>query len=215
MKNHFRLDAIMEQILSPRFMQDRHQHRTEHMAAIRQRIQSHTAQALSAEEEHDLLHMREEEKIARDVYLKLGERWALRPLVNISGAEQAHMDAIAALLTHYDLPDPAQDLAVGEFRTPDFQTLHNQLVERGLRSELDAIKVGLLIEELDIFDLVEARSRARQPEILAVYDDLERGSRNHLRAFFRHLQRHRGEYVPQYLSLSDFEAVAWSEREEC
>jgi hypothetical protein len=93
--------------------------------------------------------------------------------------------------------------------------LYNQLVERGLRSELDAIKVGLLIEELDIFDLVEARSRACQPEILAVYDDLERGSRNHLRAFFRHLQRHRGEYVPQYLSLSDFEAVAWSEREEC
>ena len=62
MKNHFKLNAIMEQILSPRFMQDRHQHRTEHMAAIRQRIQSHTAQALSAEEEHDLLHMREELK---------------------------------------------------------------------------------------------------------------------------------------------------------
>ncbi|MBN2692486.1 MAG: DUF2202 domain-containing protein [Burkholderiaceae bacterium] len=215
MAGHFRKDSAMEQLLSPRFMQDRHQHRIEHMAAIRQRIQSHTAQTLSAEEEHDLLHMREEEKIARDVYLQLGERWGLRPFVNISGAEQAHMDAIAALLAHYNLPDPAQGLAVGEFRTPDFQVLHNRLVESGLRSELSAIQVGLLIEELDIFDLVEARSRARQPEILAVYDDLERGSRNHLRAFFRHLQRHGGEYVPQYMSQTDFEAVAWSEREEC
>ncbi|OYV36505.1 MAG: hypothetical protein B7Z83_06000 [Thiomonas sp. 20-64-5] len=205
----------MEQLLSPRHMQDRHQHRIDHVAAIRQRIQSHTAQPLSVEEEHDLLHMREEEKIARDVYLQLAERWALRPFLNISGAEQAHMDAIAALLSHYDLPDPAHDLPVGAFRSPDFQTLHDQLVARGLRSELDAIQVGLLIEELDIFDLVAARGRARQPEILAVYDDLERGSRNHLRAFYRHLQQRRGEYVPQYMSLGDFEAVAWSEHEEC
>lgn len=205
----------MEQLLSPRFMQDRHQHRIEHMALIRQRIASHTPQTLSAEAEHDLLHMREEEKIARDVYLQLGERWGLRPFVNISGAEQAHMDAIAALLTHYDLPDPAQGLAVGEFRSPDFQVLYTRLVESGLRSELDAIKVGLLIEELDIFDLVEAHSRARQPEILTVYKELERGSRNHLRAFFRHLQLHRGEYVPQYMSQGDFEAVAWSAHEQC
>lgn len=205
----------MEQLVSPRFMQDRHQHRIEHIAAIRQRIQSRTAQALSAEEEHDLLHMREEEKIARDVYLQLGERWGLRPFLNISGAEQAHMDAIAALLHHYHLPDPAHDLPVGVFRTPDFQALHDQLVARGLSSELEAIKVGLLIEELDIFDLVEARSRTSQPEILEVYDDLERGSRNHLRAFYRHLQRHRGEYVPQYMSASDFEAVALSEHETC
>jgi len=205
----------MEQLVSPRFMQDRHQHRIEHIAAIRQRIASQSAQPLSAEEEHDLLHMREEEKIARDVYLQLAERWALRPFLNISGAEQAHMDAIAALLDHYDLPDPAHDLPVGRFRTPDFQTLHDQLVARGLRSALDAIQVGLLIEELDIFDLAQAKSRTRQPEILAVYADLERGSRNHLRAFHRHLQQHRGEYVPQYMSLSDFEAVAWSEHESC
>jgi hypothetical protein len=210
-----RKDSAMEPLLSPRFMQDRHQHRIEHMATLRQRMQSHAAQTLSAEEEHDLLHMREEEKIARDVYLQLGERWGLRPFVNISGAEQAHMDAMAALLAHYNLPDPAADLPVGRFRTPDFQALHDQLLARGLRSELDAIQVGLLIEELDIFDLVAARSRTRQPEILAVYEDLERGSRNHLRAFYRHLQQHRGEYVPQYMSLSDFEAVAWSERESC
>jgi hypothetical protein len=205
----------MQSMLSPRFMQDRHQHRIEHIAALRQRIASHPAQLLSAEEEHDLLHMREEEKIARDVYLQLAERWALRPFLNISGAEQAHMDAVAALLDHYGLPDPAHDLPVGRYRTPDFQALHDQLVERGLRSELDAIQVGLLVEELDIFDLAQAKSRTRQPEILAVYEDLERGSRNHLRAFYRHLQRHRGEYVPQYMSLGDFEAVAWSEQESC
>jgi hypothetical protein len=205
----------MEQLVSPRFMQDRHQHRIEHIAAIRARIAAHSPQPLSAQEQHDLLHMREEEKIARDVYLQLAERWALRPFLNISGAEQAHMDAVAALLDHYGLPDPAAGLPVGRFRTPDFQALHDQLVARGLRSALDAIQVGLLIEELDLFDLAQAKSRTDQPEILAVYADLERGSRNHLRAFYRHLQQHRGEYVPQYMTLGDFEAVAWSEHESC
>lgn len=205
----------MDPFFSPRFMQDRHQHRIEHIAALRQRIQSHTAQTLTAEEEHDLLHMSEEEKIARDVYLQLGERWGLRPFVNISGAEQAHMDAIVALLSHYGLSNPAEGLPVGVFRTPDFQALHDRLVASGQRSELDAIKVGLLIEELDIFDLIEARARTRQPEIAAVYDDLERGSRNHLRAFYRHLQRHRSHYAPQYLSPQDFEAVANSPHETC
>lgn len=199
----------------PQLMRNRHQHRTLHMAQIRQRVMNMPAQSLSAEEEHDLLHMREEEKIARDVYLRLGERWGLQPFVNISGAEQAHMDAIAVLLEHYRLPDPAQDLVVGQFRNPEFQSLFTRLVEMGQRSELAAIKVGLLIEELDLYDLVEARARTRQPEIIAVYEDLERGSRNHLRAFFRHMQRYEGEYVPQYLSLSDFEAIAWSQHEVC
>ena len=199
----------------PQFMRNRHQHRTLHMAQIRQRVMNMPAQSLSAEEEHDLLHMREEEKIARDVYLQLGERWELQPFVNISGAEQAHMDAIAVLLENYGLPDPAQDLVVGQFRNPEFKSLFTRLVEMGHRSELAAIKVGLLIEELDLYDLAEARARTRQPEIIAVYEDLERGSRNHLRAFFRHMQRYEGEYVPQYLSLSDFEAIAWSQHEVC
>ena len=205
----------MEQHLSARSTQDRTQHRIEHIAALRRTIASHEPQPLSADEQHDLLHMREEEKIARDVYVQLGERWGLRPFLNISGAEQAHMDAIAALLSHYGLSDPVRMHPVGVFHTPSFQALHDSLLAQGLRSERDAIQVGLHIEELDIFDLAEARRRTRQPEIEAVYDDLERGSRNHLRAFYRHLQRLGDRYVAQHMSQADFDAVAQSPHESC
>lgn len=203
------------QLFSARFAQGREQHRIEHIAALRRHIASHVPQVLGAEEQHDLQHMREEEKIARDVYIQLGERWGLRPFLNISGAEQAHMDAIAALLSHYGLSNPAPGLPVGVFHTPAFQTLHDSLLAQGLRSERDAIQVGLRIEELDIFDLAEARSRTRQPEILAVYEDLERGSRNHLRAFYHHLVRLGDRYVAQHMRQADFDAVALSPHESC
>ncbi len=82
-----------------------------------------------------------EEKIARDVYLRLHERWGIRPFGNISGAEQMHMDAMLALLDHDGLPDPARNLPVGQFRRTDLQALYERLVEK-----------GLLVEELDIAD---------------------------------------------------------------
>lgn len=196
-----------------------HQHptrdRADHAAALRRMIESQPATALTETEARDLLHMREEEKIARDVYLQLGQRWPLQPLQNIPGSEQVHMDAIAWLLAHHGLADPVQGLPVGSFRTQAFQKLYHQLMEAGLRSEVEAIRVGLLIEELDIVDLQQARLRTQHPAITTVYDDLERGSRNHLRAFYRQLQRHRATYTPQHLAAAAFEAIAQSEHEPC
>ena len=189
--------------------------RARHMQQLRAQISARPAQPLSEAEARDLQHMREEEKIARDVYLALGQRWALPPLHHIPGSEQAHMDAVAWLLEHHGLPDPVQDLPPGRFHSPAFQTLYHQLIEAGLSSELEAIRVGLLIEELDIVDLQQARERTQNPVIDAVYDDLERGSRNHLRAFFRHLRRHGAHYTPQHLDAHSFERIALSGRESC
>jgi hypothetical protein len=53
---------------------------------------------LSEEEFSALLYMREEEKLARDVYLTLGAHWSLPIFQNIGQSEQAHMDAVKVLL---------------------------------------------------------------------------------------------------------------------
>lgn len=55
----------------------------------------------------DLTLMREEEKLARDVYWALGDIWTFRIFANISQSEQVHMDAMLALLEKYELQDPA------------------------------------------------------------------------------------------------------------
>ncbi len=194
---------------------DRTADRKEHLAQIRSTVAAHRPGELSTEERDDLLLMREEEKIARDVYLRLYDRWGIRPFDNIRGAEQAHMDAILALLTHYGLSDPAQGLEIGRFHRADLQDLYGRLVQQGLQSRENAIRVGLLIEELDIADLRSAAHRTVKTEILAVYAELERGSRNHLRAFYRWKQGLGIDYQPTHLPSDDFERIAHSAQEGC
>ena len=193
----------------------RGRHRQAHLAQLRDTIAASASMPLSQAERDDLCQMREEEKIARDVYLTLFERWPLPPFGNISGSEQVHMDAMLALLGKHGLQDPARGLEIGEFRSPKMQALYAQLVAQGLNSLEDAIRVGLLIEELDIADLRAASQRTDKPEILAVYADLERGSRNHLRAFYRWMQRLNVSYAPAHLAREDFIAIAESGHENC
>ncbi|BBF64541.1 MULTISPECIES: DUF2202 domain-containing protein [Acidithiobacillus] len=207
--------AVPAQVGSDFVYLDRTAHREEHLAQIRSTVAAYRPGELSVEERDDLLLMREEEKIARDVYLRLYDRWGIRPFDNISGAEQAHMDAILALLKHYGLSDPAQGLELGRFHRAELQDLYDRLVQQGLQSRENAIRVGLLIEELDIADLQNAAHRAVKPEILAVYAELERGSRNHLRAFYRWKQGLGIDYQPTHLLSDDFERIAHSAQEDC
>ncbi|WP_297369193.1 DUF2202 domain-containing protein [Acidocella sp.] len=190
-------------------------HRAAKVAAMRARIGAAPAGSLTPAERADLLLMREEEKLARDVYERLFARWGLRPFGNISGSEQAHMDMMLALLTHYGLPDPVAGLAPGAFHRPELQTLHDELVARGLAAAHEAIRVGLLIEELDIADLQAAASRTARPDSLAVYAELARGSRNHLRAFHRWLVHLGAAYTPAHLPAGLFAQIAASPHETC
>ncbi len=190
-------------------------HRIEHVARMHAEIAAYQAGELTEAEREDLQLMREEEKIARDVYVHLYERWGLRPFGNISGSEQAHMDMMLALLEHYDLPDPAHNLQVGKFHDAALQKLHDNLLEKGLKTHEDAIKVGLLIEELDIADLQKARNRTAKPEIIAVYAELERGSRNHMRAFYRWKQHLGIGYQAAHLPQDELERIALSDHEVC
>lgn len=196
-------------------MPDRSTHRVQHVAEMRSQIAASPRSALTLSEQEGLLLMREEEKIARDVYIRLYDRWGIRPFGNINGSEQAHMDAMLALLEHFGLPDPAQGLALGQFRNPELQRLYDALVEQGLRSPEEAIRVGLLIEELDIDDLQKAARLSNHEAIRKVYDELERGSRNHLRAFYRWKAQLGVSYAPKHLSPDVFTAIALSPHEDC
>jgi hypothetical protein len=139
--------------------------------------------ALTDDENYWLTYMREEEKVARDVYLYLNEKWNIRIFKNIAASEQVHMDAIKALLDTYTLPDPATGMGKGEFTHPDLQELYDDLIRQGSISKLEALKVGVIIEETDIDDLNEGIATTRHNDIKTVYSNLLQGSLNHLDAF--------------------------------
>jgi len=160
---------------------------------------------LSDQEITGVQFMREEEKLARDIYLALNDKWDVLTFKNISKSEQVHMDAILGLLNKYDIQDPAEGNTVGVFTNEDLQKLYNQLIEKGNSSLVDALQVGALIEETDIEDLQNILDEDVQSEdIKFVLTNLKRASGYHLRAFVGKLKLYNVDYAPEILDIDTF-----------
>lgn len=159
-----------------------------------------------------LQFMREEEKLARDVYTALGDKWD-SPVFNIANAEQKHMNAMKKMLERFGMEDPVVDDGQGVFQTQAFTDLYEQLIESGSTSLVAALKVGAKIEELDLVDLRASIESVNDAVLIKVYGNLERATRNHLRAFAKQIQANGGTYTAEHLSQEEFDAIAASPME--
>ncbi len=160
-----------------------------------------------AEEIAALSYMVEEEKLARDVYNALYETWSIPVFANIAQAEQKHMDAIISLLNKYGLENPAL-LAAGSFVNNDLQTLYNNLLAAGKINEEEALLVGATIEDVDIFDLNHDLELVDNADITKVFENLRRGSENHLRAFSALLTLSGyAPYAAQFLTQDEIDEI--------
>ena len=168
---------------------------------------------LSEAEKATLLHMREEEKLARDVYATLYNTWNHWVFERIVQSEQRHMDSVLALMEKYGVADPVADDTTGTFADTDMADLYEQMVETGSESLANALRMGATIEDLDIADLLDAIDEADDEDLVAVYQNLLKGSRNHLRSFVYQLGVLGETYTPQYISTEDFTAIVTSARE--
>ena len=164
--------------------------------------------SLTKEEQDGLLFMREEEKLAHDVYIALSQKWNMNIFGNISQSETTHTNEVITLLTAYQVSDPAAALPAGQFSIPELQALYTQLVTRGSQSLAAALKVGAAIEEMDIRDLKARLLSTDKTDIRLVYENLLQGSYNHLRSFVSVLQQQTGEvYTPQYLTAEEYQQI--------
>lgn len=171
---------------------------------------------LTPAETADLRFMREEEKLARDVYLQLFDQWATQPFANVASSEQSHMDAMLRLLRRYQLADPAAGKTIGEFNDSTLQALHDNLMALGSASELAALKVGGFIEEADMRDIAAAMDRSQQADIDQTYARLLCGSRNHLRAYAAAVSLTSATgYVAQVLNQPEVDATVYTAMERC
>ena len=166
-------------------------------------------QDLSITEETALAFMQEEEKLARDVYLAFAEQWEARIFSNIAKAEQRHMDVLLCLVKRYGLEDLVSESETGVFQSPAIQTLYDDFIEKGAVSLEEALLVGATIEDLDISDLKASLEDDEfdNDDFKAVFNELLRGSRNHMRAFNRNLKAQGINYAVEYISQEDFEEI--------
>jgi len=163
---------------------------------------------LTPDEIAGLLFMREEEKLAFDVYIAMFNLGYPKVFDNISNSEQTHTDAVLALLNKYNIPDPVGNNAEGVFTDPYLQTLYDDLVTIGSPSLINALSVGAEIEEIDLIDIQEQVDKLEGNEDIAiVYEILMKGSRNHLRAFVNNLEKQGVDYLPTHLSQEEYDAI--------
>ncbi|MEJ2423736.1 MAG: DUF2202 domain-containing protein, partial [Candidatus Thiodiazotropha sp.] len=140
-----------------------------------------------------------------DVYDRLYEIWGLFAFDNISNAEQNHMDAVLAQLNKYGLEDPVQQSGV--FSDRELQSLYDNLLNRGAVSQIEALQVGALIEEVDMQDIKRMRESTTHDDLISLYDRLACGSRNHLRAFVSQIESRGMVYQAQALSQEEVDAI--------
>ncbi|HSG67534.1 MAG TPA: DUF2202 domain-containing protein [Bacteroidales bacterium] len=169
---------------------------------------------ITAEEEEMLIYSREEEKLARDVYLMLYGQYGMNIFNNIAASEQTHMDKVLCLIVHYGLEDPASS-EIGVFSNPELQQLYNDLIDLGSSSRLNAMIAGATIEDFDINDLEDFMIVATNSSVLSVFGSLCCGSRNHLRSFADQIEKRGATYTPQYISQEYYDWIINSEPENC
>jgi hypothetical protein len=156
--------------------------------------------ALDSTEAAELIYLYEEEKLARDVYRALYSKWSAAVFLNISRSEQRHSDAVALLMNRYGLSDTAANRAPGDFENQGLQTLYFDLITQGETSLSAALRVGATIEDLDFYNLERAMAATDNDDIKVVYQNLQDGTRNHIRTFIRQLEARGESYAAEYIS---------------
>jgi len=184
-----------------------------------------------------LTFMREEEKLARDVYKTLQEIYPdVKVFVNIGdGSEQTHTDTVRDMLFNYNLPDPNPDAnilpeSIGVYTGLDygwyFTEKYDLLVSWGSQSLLDGLYVGAFIEELDMLDIVGCPKVIVETDngidsgqcgleytdetaLQNMYTHLLDGSKDHLRAYVANIEGiiGAGNYVAQVLPQAEVDAI--------
>lgn len=187
---------------------------TQSLAAVQSSVTNLPLETLDSAERERILFIREEEKLAYDVYQMLFDRYGVKIFQNIPNSEMSHMEAMLSIIKKYQLIDPMDKNPRGIFTDPALQSLYNALVSQGQVSLLAAYQVGAKIEELDIYDLNKSIAVTNNQDVKLVYDFLNKGSRNHLRSFYKNLSNAGGTYSPVYISLAEFTAIVTTPTEK-
>ncbi len=168
-------------------------------------VPAEAAVKLTAAESSHLRFIREEEKLARDIYNALGEKWGLRIFDKIAESEQRHTDAVRLVIEKYGITDPAKATLPAVFTDIKLQELYAVLLAKGEASSMEALKVGALAEEKDIFDINEAVKDTVKADLIELYAYLKDGSSTHLRGFMAQIRAAGGDYAPQFISAAEFD----------
>lgn len=174
-------------------------------------VQLKASGLITPEEEQALTYMREEEKLAHDVYTYMNNKYDHKVFRNISNAETRHGGFVKELLERYSVADPSDGKKEGEFVNTELAAIYTRLTEKGSISLNEALKCGAEIEELDIADLNTRIDQSTSPDVKQTLMNLRDGSYRHLQAFMRNLKANSDTYTPVHLTQIQFDEILKSD----
>lgn len=174
-----------------------------------------SAVSISTQEKSDLIFLREEEKLAHNVYVYAFNKYGVTVFNNISASEASHMSSVLNLLNKYSIEDPVKSNGPGVFVNTNLQQLYNDLILQVDVSLIKALEAGATIEDLDISDIQTFYRNTSKSDLIQVYDALTCGSRNHIKAFTSQLTSQGVTYIPQYLTQSTYDSILALPHEQC
>jgi hypothetical protein len=145
-------------------------------------VQAATSATTTGLTNAQLTEMREEERVARDLYTQLGRSSGEAIFTRIAAAEQRHLDAVERLMSSQGMDPDAAGTTVGRYAVPDLQSAYNRWLAAGRASDQAAYKVGVELEKQDIAELKALRV-ASGTTGARVVQALRTGSEHHLAAF--------------------------------
>ena len=165
----------------------------------------------SAADPADLIRLYEDEILAHDLYVALGKVHPdIRPFQNIPRSEAMHRETMAGILKAEGiaLPKPPEGK---RFVSEGLDEIFAKWLAEGVKSEADACRVGVRLEDHDIAELRKAQEGfPKHKETLA---SLEAASNNHFRAFHRNLKSRGGEYKAEALPEADVRKILEGEND--
>jgi len=159
---------------------------------------------LSQELTNTLSYMGNEERLAYDVYNELYRQYGTKQFTNIATkSEYKHITAVQQLVQKYKMNDdinftnvdlpalgymntPIEDMQAGTYDIAKIQKLYDDLIAIGSTSEIDALKVGCMVEVVDITDLdayIILAEQSNASDVIDVFNFLRDGSYTHYWSF--------------------------------
>jgi hypothetical protein len=164
---------------------------------------------LTQELTNTLSYMGNEERLAYDVYNEFYRQYGTKQFTNIATkSEYKHITAVQDLVKKYLLSDDInftnidapslgymntaiENMNAGIYDISLIQALYDDLIAKGSASEIEALKVGCIIEVTDVEDLnkdIILAENEKATDIVTVFNFLRDGSYNHYWSFDKGLK---------------------------
>lgn len=162
--------------------------------------------SLSADEIEFLFALREDEKMARDLYTVFAAKYSTAPQIDrIAAAENSHIAYVEAVLDYYEISYPAMT-AAGLFEDAKRQAIYNELADKS-GTLLEVYATMAAVEEESVSAYKSVQSEITNENIALVITNMIKASSNHLKAAVCQIIVGGSTYTPLYLSAEEFGTI--------